>query len=148
GFMFRTDQLNGHVAGGYRWTNPGKFYRSARINVAAFRSYDFGGDVTWQGLFSNGFLQFLNYYQVNYMLAYNPESVNDRQSRGGPQIINPHGWEGDISVNTDSRSQLVFSLGYHGQSYAKGSGTYHSIYGSGEWKPSSSISFQITPQYE
>lgn len=148
GFMFRTDQLNGHVATGYRWTNPGKFYRSARVNVAAFRSYDFGGDVTWTGLWSNGFLQFLNYYQVNYSLAYNPESVNDTQSRGGPQIINPPGWEGDINASTDSRSRLVFNLGYHGQSYAQGAGTYHSVYGGGEWKPSSNLSLQITPQYE
>ncbi len=53
GFQWRTDVINSHLWTGYRWTKAGRLTREADVGLAYFRSYDFGGNVTWQGLFAH-----------------------------------------------------------------------------------------------
>ncbi|MBC8186111.1 hypothetical protein H8E88_33935 [candidate division KSB1 bacterium] len=64
GFMWRTDVINGHIIGGYKWTKPGKVFRQAELHLAAFGSWDFGGYNNWKGIFQFGSLQLLNYHRL------------------------------------------------------------------------------------
>ncbi|RKY92130.1 MAG: hypothetical protein DRQ01_06715, partial [Ignavibacteriae bacterium] len=66
GFLFRTDVINMHIGAGYDWTTPTGFYRELTLGAALFRNYDFGGEITWQGLFHFGDLEFLNYYEADW----------------------------------------------------------------------------------
>jgi hypothetical protein len=59
GFVWRSDLVNTHLWTGYRWTDPGRFTRSASLEAAAFRSYDFDGNKTWDGYFALAAAQFL-----------------------------------------------------------------------------------------
>ena len=145
GFMWRGDVINGHIIGGYKWVKPGKFTRHAELHLAAFNSWDFGGNRLWGGIFQYGYLKFLNYWGINWYWAYNPESVNNRLTRGGPMTLNPSGWEASFGLDSDNRKAWVLSLGFNGGYYE--STKYLSLSPSVEWKPSSNISVSIGPDY-
>lgn len=144
GFVWRNDVINAHVAGGYKWTKPGKIFRSAQMLGALFNSRDFDGNTIWQGVWQSGSFQFHNYYNVQYNLAYNPQTVSNRRTRGGPLTLNPRGWETGLFFNTDSRKAWVFGLstfGYVQPNYAWDRNLSLDI----EWKPSANVAVSLSP---
>ncbi len=50
GYMNRTDEVNGHVLGGYRWTEPNAFSRTVYLRGSAYYAKDADGNVTDKGL--------------------------------------------------------------------------------------------------
>ena len=54
-------------------------------------------------------MQFLNYYIVEVVGAYNPETVNTRRTRGGPVSLNPCGYQANLFVNSDNRKEFVIN---------------------------------------
>ncbi len=144
GFIWRNDVINAHVAGGYKWTKPGKVVRSAQMLGALFQSHDFDGNKIWSGVWQSGFFEFLNYYSVQYNFAYNPQTVSNRRTRGGPLTLNPRGWETGLFINSDSRKAWVFGLstfGYVQPNYAWDRNLGIDI----EWKPSANVSVSLSP---
>ncbi len=146
GFQWQSDVVNGHFVVSRRWSQPGKVFRSASLNTAAFRSWDYGGDVTWTGLWHSGNLQFLNYYSLQYTMAYNPQSVSFRLTRGGPLALNPPGWEASLSLDSDDRKTMVFGLWGHVSRYQQDADRSWSVSPSVEWKPASSLSLRFEPE--
>ena len=145
GFLWRAGVINTHVQAGYSWTKPGRVFRSASTGGALFRSWDWDGDVTWTGVFQYGNLQLLNYYEMGWNLAYNPETVNDRRTRGGPLSLNQPGYQVDVYGNTDGRKAVVLSLS---------GGTYQSVQDHSSYvsaslslRPASNVSLSVGPQY-
>ncbi|MGH7537848.1 MAG: DUF5916 domain-containing protein, partial [Gemmatimonadales bacterium] len=57
-----------------------------------------------------GFVEFLNYYSLNWSAAYNPWTVNNRRTRGGPLSLNPPGYQLDLSMRSDSRKPVTFGV--------------------------------------
>ncbi len=110
GFIWRTDVINSHVGAGYQWTSPTTWYRSMTARAALFRTFDFDGFTTWEGVWTRMDYQFLNYYDVTLSWAYNPQTVNDRRTRGGPLTLNPKGYEIDFQAQTDGRKDVVGSV--------------------------------------
>jgi hypothetical protein len=145
GFFGRTDLINGHVWTSYRWTEPGRFSRKANLDLAYFRSSDFGGHRTWEGLFGYGGLTLLNYYGFSGWLAYNPDTLGPFRTRGGPLTLNPNGWEWDFSARSDERKKLVVRLGHHGSSYAQGSSSGQVFSAGIDWKPASNVLLSMGP---
>ncbi|MEO8635127.1 MAG: DUF5916 domain-containing protein [Gemmatimonadales bacterium] len=145
GFQFRTDVINGHVVGGYAWTQPGKLFRNSNVNLATFRSYDFEGNKTWTGLFSNFNGQLRNYYQIHLNGSWNPQTINTRRTRGGPLTLNPAGQEIFGQINSDDRRSVVFGVSGGGGNFA---GPYWNIGPSIEWKPATQISLSFEPSVE
>ncbi len=145
GFMFRADVINAHIGAGYSWNEPTDYYRSMELGGAVFTNHDFDGNPTWQGIFHFGWLQFLNYYSVNWNLAYNPESVNNKRTRGGPLTLNLPGYEARINARSDSRKNWVANAG---------AGTYQteksfswSVFAGLEFRPMSNIMISVSPQF-
>lgn len=144
GFVWRNDVINAHVAGGYKWTKPNKVFRSAQMLGALFQSNDFDGNKIWQGVWQSGFFEFLNYYNVQYNFAYNPQSVSNRRTRGGPLTLNPRGWETGVFFSSDSRKAWVFGLNTFG--YVQPNYTWdRSVSIDIEWKPSANVSVSLSP---
>ncbi|HEY6953056.1 MAG TPA: DUF5916 domain-containing protein, partial [Bacteroidota bacterium] len=120
GFLWRTDLINYHVMGGYKWTDPTEYYNNERLNVALFGTYDYAGNKTWQGYWLSNTIQFTNFYQLQLSYAYNPYSIDSRGTRGGPAVLNPTGWEIDVSAMSDSRKSTT--LNFFGFTYQGGGG--------------------------
>ena len=147
GFMWRGDVLNGHAVVGYQWTQPGTFSRSASLYLALFRSYDYGGELTWSGYFTQANITFLNYYSIYGFFAYNPQSASDYSTRGGPRMLNLPGWETDVQLSSDDRQVWVVNAEVHPLSYQTGDHdvTYNI---SVQWIPQPNVSFSVGPSYE
>jgi hypothetical protein len=144
GFLFRTDVINGHIGGGYKWTKVGKRTRYAEMLGAIFGSRDFDGNTIWFGVWQSGYFEFLNYYNFNYSIAFNPETVSNNRTRGGPLTLNPPGWEVNFFLNSDSRKAWVFGLGTFG--YSRGPQNWdRGLDVSVEWKPSANLSVSAGP---
>lgn len=146
GFVWRTDVINMHLGAGYKWTDPGKVFRYAELGGAYFRGYDFGYNKTGEGIFHFGYVEFLNYYGINWNAGYNPETINARQTRGGPLSMNHRSWNGNISLNSDSRRAWVYSLGMSGSWYAEGE--YYSYWTSFEWRPKANLTISLQPSVD
>ena len=72
GFQIWADLINAHVMGGYRWTRPSRLFQSARLNLATFRSWDFGGDLTSTGYFLTGGFDLRNFSRWEWYVEYDP----------------------------------------------------------------------------
>ena len=145
GFFYRADILNWHAGAGYYWSDPTNIYRYLEFGAALFQNYDFDGNKTWEGIYQFGYMQFLNYYSINWDWAYNPQTLNNTLTRGGPLTINPGGYQVDLSLSTDSRKDWVLSFGggtYQGKPSYQWY-TYFEI----EVRPLPNISFSLAPEY-
>ncbi|MBA3521436.1 MAG: carbohydrate binding family 9 domain-containing protein [Gemmatimonadales bacterium] len=148
GFQSRGDQLNGSVVVGRRWTKPSRHFRSFRLNLATFRTYNFGGNLTWDGYFLTGVYQLKNFYDGRWFVAYNPPSFTDRQSRGGPLMVNPPGVEWDFQLSSDANRRWVVGLVLHGNHYSQGADQSWSIRPSLAWKPGGRFSLELVPELQ
>ena len=148
GFQFRGDQINSHVMFGHKWTKPSRLFRSWRLNLAGFRSYNYGGDVTWTGLFLTGLYELRNFSTGRWFVAYNPSTVSDRRTRGGPLMVNQAGVEWDFQLDSDPNKRWIYGFGLHGNHYRQDWEESWSARASLEWKPGARLSLRFEPQIE
>jgi hypothetical protein len=145
GFIFRTDYINAHVAGGYKWTDPTDYYRFISFNTALFASYDFEGNPTWGGWWIGTNYELPNYYFVWANFAYNPETVNNRRTRGGPLTLNLPGREFGGGWSSDSRKAVVVNM--FGSTYRSGNSSNYSTELGVQWKPAANLTLRVGPSY-
>lgn len=141
-----SDKINAHILLGYRWPHPGKIFRNMYIYGGPFRNYDFGGNKTWDGYLLLFEGQLLNYWGFDTMLAYNPQTISNNLTRGGPLALFPSGYQINLNLSTDSRKPIVISA--HGSHYSRPTDGYswdNSV--SLRWKPRTNISFSFGPEY-
>lgn len=145
GFLSRTDIINMHMGGGYRWTDPESWFRNAGAIGAGFQSFNFDGNVTWRGVFTDAWVTLLNYYYIEWVTAYNPITINTRRTRGGPLSLNPRGYQTNLYVNSDNRKLLVFNS-YFNAYVSEDSKDWNGGV-SLTWHPAPNISFTLGPDY-
>lgn len=141
-----SDKINGHILFGYYSPHPGKVFRNWLIFGGPFWNYDFGGNKTWEGILLDVEGQFLNYWSFETMFAYNPKTMSNTLTRGGPLARIPAGYQIDLEIDSDSRKPIVVSV--FNTLYKRPTEGF-SWYGevSVRWKPRSNISLSIGPSY-
>ena len=145
GFQSRADVINGHIGGGYKWTETTRHRKYQEVLGAVFASYDFQGNPIWGGLWASGYTEFSNNYSWNYSVAYNPETVNNRRTRGGPLTLNKPGYEGNLYFDTDGKAKLFYYIGLYGYTQPE-AGSYNWDINPGvEWKPASNVTLNVGP---
>ena len=145
GFLWRSGVINAHAGVGYQWTEPTEWFRSAQALAALFQTTDFDGDLIWRGLYGQGSIQLLNYYQLRVDYAYNPRTVNPTRARGGPLTMNWSGYQFDEEITTDVRKDVDLDISSFMYSDRE---TSWNVYATLDWKPSRSISISVGPGFE
>jgi hypothetical protein len=148
GYMRSTDVINGHAAIGRRWTKPTKWRKNQNLHGALFGSWDFEGEMTWGGGFVEGSTEFANNYSTNYGFAYNPETVNDRATRGGPRILNKPGIETFGYFDTDGKRPLFYYVSAYSYYQPDADAITWNVYPGIEIKPISNLGISVGPGYE
>src|SRR6266705_1981811 len=144
GFLSRTGYINMHLGGGRTWSKPGKLFRYAEVGGAVFRNYDWDGNIIWSGLFQFGYVQFHNYYGLNWNLAYNPWTVSNRRTRGGPLTLTPPGYQFGFDANSDSRKRVTLGAGA-GTYYRSGADYDWYSYLNVQYLPAPNVSVSVGP---
>ena len=147
GLNSRTDQFNGHAVLGYGWNTPSNWYQNARTDFATWRNYDFGGDKTSEGYLSMGFITFKNFSNVNWSAGYNPSTLNDRLTRGGPQVLYPSGYSWNLNYGSDSRKRLSAMAYVSHDAAARDLDASWNGGASLEFRPSTSTTLSVGPDY-
>jgi hypothetical protein len=146
GFLWRADVINMHAGAGYFWTEQTSIYRYLETGGALFRNYDYDGNINWEGIFHFGFIRFVNYYTMNWNLAYNPETVNNRRTRGGPLSLNPPGFQVNSYFSSDDRKDIVAGAGFF--TYQQPSYSYNWEFNIDlSFHPASNLSITFSPFY-
>jgi hypothetical protein len=148
GITARTDQINGHVSGGYRWTKPGRVFRNASVQGGFFRTNDYGGNKTAMGLFTFYWGNFKNYWGFDGSFFVNPEAISTVQTRGGVAMLRPHQWSWDFSLRSDNRKSLSVRFGTHGVYGQMDSNHGQSGWVSIDWKPAPKLALSVSPEYQ
>ena len=145
GFQSRSDVINSHIGGGYKWTETTKHRKYQEVLGAVFASYDFQGNPIWGGLWASGYTEFSNNYSWNYSAAYNPQTVNNRRTRGGPLTLNLPGYEGNIYFDTDGKDKLFYFISLYSYVQPQANSYNWDISPGVEWKPASNVTLNIGP---
>ncbi len=147
GFQSRADVANGHIGGGYKWTETTKWRKHQEVLGSVFASYDLQGNRIWGGVWASGFTEFSNNYSWNYHVAYNPETVNNRRTRGGPLTINKPGYEFGTYFDTDGKSKRFYFVDFYTYRVPEADSYNWSVNPGVEWKPASNVTLRIGPQF-
>jgi len=145
GFHTRSDIINGHIGGGYKWTETTKHRKYQEVLGAVFASYDQAGDPLWGGVWAEGSTEFSNNYSWNYSVAYNPQTTNSRRTRGGPLTLNKPGYEVSTYFDTDGKAKLFYYVNLYGYDQPTAGSYNWSIDPGVEWKPASNIILNVGP---
>ncbi|HYU08802.1 MAG TPA: DUF5916 domain-containing protein [Gemmatimonadales bacterium] len=144
GFLSRVGYINMHVGGGRNWTKPGKVFRYAETGGALFRNYDWDGNINWSGAFNFGYVQFLNYSWINWNVAYNPWTVDNRRTQGGPLMLLPPAYQLGLDLGSDSRKSVTLGTGFF--TYFRSSQDIEgSIYANVQYRPAPNVLVSVGP---
>jgi len=141
-----SDVINISILPAYQWTKPGKVFQQFLLFTGVARNYDFGGNKFYEGWIVSAQGVFPNFWNFNVMFAYNPETMSNTLTRGGPRALTPWGYEVDVQAATDSRRPIV--LESQMTTYQQ-PGKSHMASGqiSLRWKPRGNLSLSIGPSY-
>ncbi|NNE45740.1 MAG: carbohydrate binding family 9 domain-containing protein [Rhodothermales bacterium] len=146
GFMWQTGMINSHAVLAYQWTDPGTWYRKIFAHASAFNTTDFDGNTIWRGLWTGNFIELLNYHEIFFNVAYNPETISNRLTRGGPLTLNQPGWQFGLEYETDGRKRWAFEFGL--DTYRQKDSRNFSVSTEAVWQPASNISVAVQPEIE
>jgi hypothetical protein len=147
GYQSRTDVINFHSGAGYKWTQPARHRKYQDVLGAVFGSWDFEGNRTWGGIWGGSYLQFPNNWDVNVKLSYNPQSVNDRRTRGGPLTLNRPGYEIYSYDETDPKNKLYYFVEFDRYAQPSANSWNYYVNPGVEYKPVSNLTLRIGPGY-
>jgi hypothetical protein len=147
GIQSRADVLNAHVGSGYAWNTPTHWRKYANVIGAVFQSRDFDNDIVAEGVWAKGQIEFPNNYSWNANVSHNPETVNNRRTRGGPLTLNLPSTGAAMYFDTDGKARRFYFLEINTSFSESGSKSY-TISPGIEWKPVSSLSLNLAPSFE
>lgn len=148
GFHTRSDIINSHVGGGYKWTDTNRWRKYQHVLGSVFASYDFQGNPIWGGVWASSNTEFINNYSLQCNVAYNPGTVNTRRTRGGPLTKNKPGYEGFLYFDTDGKAKLFYYVESYIYDVPQADSRVWYVFPGIEWKPASNVLFNLGPGYE
>jgi len=132
----------------YLQQRPGPVFRYWQAGLNARREWNYDGDPILGNLGSSGYFQHLSYWSANYSLAFQPRSLDDRLTRGGPVALRPMAASGFLSVGSDPRKPVVGGAGVFVQSIENGGGGDVNGYVEMEIKTSPRWNASIGPSFD
>lgn len=143
GYQARSGLWDASVVGGYFWNAPGRVFRQVKVAAAAFRTYDYDGNVITTGIYGRGQALLLDYTQFALTASYQPWRVDNVRTRGGPLSLAPPAVEASWTGGTDARRPAV--LTFKGSVHRSADERMLSLSPSVQWRLSSRLTFTAGP---
>jgi hypothetical protein len=146
GFQGRADSRAFSTFVGRRVNKPGKVFRDFSQYGYTWHAFNFGGDLISNGYAVGSDFTFKNLWYGGGGFTFNPETVNDRLTRGGPLALVPSQWSANAYVGTDSRKKV--SLQVNGNYREDASGEFDRGFGiTANLRPTSSVQVSVGPSF-
>ena len=130
GFQSAADRIDLGADFGYRQPTTGQHFRTFSVTATAGTALNFGGEALAKNIGLSFNATHVSQNGFNARISRNFEAWNDRQTRGGPLTLEPSGWSGNVSANSDSRKAVQTRVGL---GYSEDDG--------GGWRRSGNLSF-------
>jgi Domain of unknown function (DUF5916)/Carbohydrate family 9 binding domain-like len=123
GFMQRTDIISSHAVEQYINDATTEHFRQRTMWLGIWNNSNFDGETIQRGLMFQHFATLTNYWNYSTDYFYQPSSLDDRATRGGPLLRTPSAWFADLSFGSDVRKHFYFTFTAHDDGAADGSYT-------------------------
>ena len=146
GFEGSTDMrglapLVGHVE-----TKPGKYFRLRESFVFWNPTWNYDGDMTFNGVGALTFLRTLSFWGIFFRLDWRPAVIDDRLTRGGPVGMVPTQYGVGLELSSDSRRKHTF--GVFTQRFTNTAGGWRNFIGPFvTLNPSPAVRVQLSPSF-
>ena len=147
GFQQQTDRIFHGVRLGHRWLQPGAVFRQFSVNGTWAQQWNFGGTRLGSTAYAGASGQFRNYWYLSLSGNYSLGGQSDKLTRGGPLMVSPGQWSGNLFVATDSRKPVSFNnYSYYARNEFGGWG---GGFGGGvDLRPSGAMTLSVSPSYD
>ena len=108
GFMPRADGILSHVTLQYVNEDTTKRFREKSWWVSKYQNWNFGNDITANGLYGNWYLMRKNYWYGFGWAGVNGRSMDDRKTRGGPLAERASNYNFGVGAGSDNRKKIYF----------------------------------------
>jgi hypothetical protein len=92
-----------------QWLKPTKWYRQLFFIVGGQQQYNFDWDLTDRQIQLFGYIQPLNYWEIQGFWIHRTDVFDDRLSRGGPVLRRPGIDFWSTNISTDRRKNVVLN---------------------------------------
>ncbi len=146
GLSFRSDMINKHLTMGWRWYEPGPFYRFALLNGSLISNHNFNG--TRLGMMESVFwyLIFPNFWITEGFVAYGNGGEDPSLLRGGPSVKSPPFLISNLNMMTDEQERLSCELNLEWSRNARWGGSI-GVRSELALKLGSSFNLEVAPSY-
>ncbi len=110
GFMRRSDVINQSAWLEYIIWTPFSVFRSMNYSLMQWAGWSYSGRHLYTGLRFGTRAQFTNYWSYSTGVRWEGVDVSRMELRGGPSLLYPANWKTWLSISSDSRKKLVFSI--------------------------------------
>ena len=147
GFQTRADIVNGHIAEGYRWRDPGRWTQNKMLYGATAGVWDYQGNRQFTYLELGENIEFRNRFSHEANVWVSPRAMNPRITRGGPRMETEGSWGGYWYLDTDGNRTRFYAVSLHGERGEAGSWSW-SASPTFRWKPVSNVSVELSPEFD
>lgn len=130
----------------YRETQPAAPFRFYNINVYTNQQWNYGGDLTYNGIATSGNMDFSNLWSFAFNVTYNGKAYEDRLLRGGPQALSPARIQYSGVLQTNASKKISAEIGHMRVNDMSG-GMLRDVYMDLTFRPTSYIQVTISPNY-
>lgn len=146
GFQRRSDVRALGTALRYRQTTPGRYLRNWDVILNGTEARNFDGDNIERRATLQAEGQWHNFWNTELVVRLQPETVDDRLTRGGPLGLRPASRGVDLSVRTDERRPVSLDAGYDYSRNSAG-GWGHGFSLELNVRPSSALQLSVEPDF-
>jgi hypothetical protein len=111
GVIRRADDIQSWFFLNYRETEPGKVFRRYNFWMNPSVGFNFGGIRKNTALWTGGNVTWNNYMWNNFNMSYQPSTLNDALTRGGPLMGDVGGWRARLSWGNNRSANTNWSVG-------------------------------------
>lgn len=160
GFSRNRERLDGGARIGYQDVEPGDYLRNWSVNAFTFQNWshealnDTWSWDSWRGAHTAGTFnvntdfQFNNFWQLSLSTNYSPENVSRTATRGGPRMLDPASWGGEVTVTSDNRGIVTLRPSVQFRRGQQGSGNDIEARATVTVQPSSRVQIELSPRYD